>query len=404
MTLERSAGVLWAVTFFAIGPVAALAPRSLVTILLGSCALALILHLYHRRRLPWPAWRTAVPISLFVIYAGVSASWSLVPHLAASQFIKFLYLFGPALLLSAILAQAPDRERYTASRALLAGALLGAALVLLDTITGHPMLGAIHGTDSAGNVGDPAANRSVVAVATIVWPAALALAATAGGLWPVALPIGYLAVSALTTSQSAAFGLFAGLVAYLIAAISVRAARYLAIAAVLIGFCGSAPLASLAYSTGLSDANWLQYSARHRLEVWNFAAERIARQPIFGFGLDSSRAMPNEGNVSKFESWTDKVIPLHTHNFFLQIWLELGAIGAALAFAALVALLRATRGADDASQRFILAAFMCNLAIATVTSFSMWQTWWTSALILSALSILPSARLAPSAHDSRAAP
>lgn len=404
MTPDRSARLLWAAPFFAVGPIAALAPRSLLTVLLAACALGLVLHVWRRRAFPPPAWRIALPLGLFAAYAGVSASWSLVPGSALSQLFKLTYLFGAALLCAAMLSTAPEQARRAASWALVGGTLVGVALLLFDTAAGYPMLRALHGADSSGDVGAPAINRTVVAMATLIWPAALALASIAGPAWSWPLPIGYLGLSALTTSQSATLGIATGLFAYALASLSVRTARYFALGVLLIGLTGAVPIARLAYSAGLSDAAWLQESARHRIEVWNFAADRAMRRPVFGFGLDSSRAIPNEGDASRFKSWTDNIIPLHTHNVFLQLWLELGAVGAALGFLVGATLLRAAAALDDAAQRFVIAAFMCNLAIAGVTSFSMWQGWWASALIVSALCLLPSLRpTAPTPEKNRAA-
>jgi O-antigen ligase len=55
-----------------------------------------------------------------------------------------------------------------------------------------------------------------------------------------------------------------------------------------------------------------------RLNIWTFAADHIQSHPFRGWGLDASRTF-------------GPAIPLHTHNAQLQLWLELGAIGAALA-------------------------------------------------------------------------
>jgi O-antigen ligase len=372
----------------------------LLTILIGGCLLGLLGHALRRRQLPRPIWSIALPFGIFVAYAGFSVGWSIIPESTLGQFFKLAYLFGAAFLCAAILSDPPPEARLLASRALIAGTVLGLAVLLFDTAAGYPLLRAVHGADSSGHVGDPAVNRTVVAIATLIWPAALALNARAPA-YSLTLPIGFLGISIFTTSQSATFGILVGLLTYAIACWSTKVAQRLVLGALLVGFLGAVPIARAAYSLGLSEAAWLPHSAQHRIEVWNFAAERVARRPITGFGLDSSRAVPNEGDVSKFESWTDRVIPLHTHNVFLQLWLELGAIGAALGFAIGAALLRAVSALDQMSRRFALAAFACNLAMAGVTSFSMWQTWWTSALILSALFLLPGARPAvfPANHD-----
>jgi O-antigen ligase len=395
---DRSARFLWAAPFFAAGPAAALAPRSLLTVLLVACASGMVIHGLRRQHLSWPSLSTAMPFGLFVLYAGLSASWSIIPGSTLNQFLKLIYLLAAAFLSAGMLSAAPPQARQAASLGLIAGLAVGFALLLFDTAAGYPLLGAMHGTDGSGYVGDPAVNRTLVAFAALIWPAALALNGRVGA-WSLILPAGFLALSLFATSQSATFGIAVGFIAYAITCLSIRTGRRLATAMLIVGLLGAVPIARIAYSTGLSEAAWLPHSAQHRIEVWKFAADRIMRRPLLGFGLDASRALPNEGDVSKFRSWTDRVIPLHPHSVFLQLWLELGVVGAALGFAVGVILLRAADALDHVSQAFVLAAFACNLAMAGVTSFSMWQGWWTSALIVSALCLLPSVRPATPAID-----
>jgi O-antigen ligase len=73
-----------------------------------------------------------------------------------------------------------------------------------------------------------------------------------------------------------------------------------------------------------------------------------------------------------------ELLPLHPHNAALQIWLELGLVGAIAAAAAMLALGRRIRG--DRATRAALAGTL--LAACTVGSvgYGIWQGWWMGAL------------------------
>jgi O-antigen ligase len=89
------------------------------------------------------------------------------------------------------------------------------------------------------------------------------------------------------------------------------------------------------------DAGHLVESAAHRLLIWDFVSERIAERPLLGWGMDSSRAVPGGtghpdaamlaafGLAAKSDWFSyAQLLPLHPHNLALQVWLELGAVGA----------------------------------------------------------------------------
>jgi O-antigen ligase len=102
-----------------------------------------------------------------------------------------------------------------------------------------------------------------------------------------------------------------------------------------------------------------------RVKIWTFVTERMAEKPVFGWGLDASRT---------FKGY----IPLHPHDAALQLWFELGAIGAALGV--LVWAFIFWRFAEAAPRRRLYAAAGCATAwsalIIGAFSFSLWQEWW----------------------------
>src|SRR6185436_143672 len=69
----------------------------------------------------------------------------------------------------------------------------------------------------------------------------------------------------------------------------------------------------------------LRSSVAHRLCIWQFVGARIAEKPLLGWGLDSSRSIPG-GEVECVDEGPS--ISLHPHDAALQVWLELGIVGA----------------------------------------------------------------------------
>jgi O-antigen ligase len=105
-------------------------------------------------------------------------------------------------------------------------------------------------------------------------------------------------------------------------------------------------------------------------------AERFDRATLDRFGLTS------DAERHWFAAEAARRLPLHPHNNALQVWLELGAVGAVLA-AALVALLMLAAGASPVAPAALGAAVAG--AITGQLSFGAWQAWWIASVVLAAV-------------------
>lgn len=116
----------------------------------------------------------------------------------------------------------------------------------------------------------------------------------------------------------------------------------------------------------------LPESWEQRVRYWTYAMQRIAEHPFRGWGLDSSRAF-------------SPYIQLHPHNGALQVWLELGILGAMVAALAWAFAFR--RMARD--RRSLVAAAAagsaCVYLFFGVVSFGVWQEWWLALAALAAV-------------------
>ena len=162
----------------------------------------------------------------------------------------------------------------------------------------------------------------------------------------------------LASAASAAVWAFGRIAAWALAAATVL---YLMFAPVLV--TAAAPLAVL------GKASW-----GSRIAIWRFAVDETAHKPIFGWGLDASRF------------WIDR-IPLHPHDAAIQIWLELGVVGIALAAAFGAWFFDRLGRAAETGDR-IAAAAGAGSAVAFLTidalSFGVWQEWWLAVAAIGA--------------------
>lgn len=115
----------------------------------------------------------------------------------------------------------------------------------------------------------------------------------------------------------------------------------------------------------------LPLSWSERVGYWNHAVDRIMARPFHGWGLDSSRDF-------------SPLIVLHPHNGPLQIWLELGAVGAALAALAWAAGFRTLATERSNLSAAGAAASAAVYVLFGLVSFGVWQEWWLAlgALVL----------------------
>lgn len=127
-----------------------------------------------------------------------------------------------------------------------------------------------------------------------------------------------------------------------------------------------------------------------RMDYWSYAVDWISDKPLKGWGLDASR-MFGPG------------IRLHPHDAALQVWLELGVIGAAAATVFWVTVFhRQERRSPDLGAVAGTAAAVSYLTFAAV-SFGVWQEWWLALGALAVVATASAQRLAAVARAPKAA-
>ncbi|MEI6986974.1 MAG: O-antigen ligase family protein, partial [Rhodospirillaceae bacterium] len=269
---------------------------------------------------------------------------------------------------------------------------VGVALLLVQVAFGHSFGELLSHRALPGTITPKAMSRPGTTFALMVWPAAIILYRR--GLLRLAwlLPAGYAALTPLLHHRASVVAM-AGALVVLVAATKAPVMTRRILAGILtLLFVGAVPIAEGLHQAGLEDAAWLPSSARHRVEIWQFTADRVLEQPLTGVGLDASGSIGNHGLLSRFQEPGTTIIPLHPHSVFLQIWVELGLPGVVLALGVALGLLAAlVRVGTGSLQPFALAGFT-SCWIISAMSFGAWQAWWLGAILLSAAALALSCR------------
>ncbi len=122
------------------------------------------------------------------------------------------------------------------------------------------------------------------------------------------------------------------------------------------------------------------YSLTIRGEIWQETVPFIWQKPFFGWGVEASHALPHLPEAAHLTQVQRDLLSWgHTHNAPLQIWLELGAVGAALTAAALYVGIRALRALPPMLLPYATTTVIAAFAIACV-SHGAWQAWWWALL------------------------
>lgn len=329
-------------------------------------------------------WLWALPL----VWALMTSLWSPNPLRSVKVWLSLSALLAIGAVLTRIASSLTNEQRGRVSDALIIGGGLTFLALLSEFLDGGMVTKVLQGY-SGMNTDDhmPSLNRGGAILAVLAWPIVGALEKQGRRRLGVAAFILILILVALsrTKAPSLALALSAGVflaVTWRQQASLVGVATFLAVAVLgLPSFLGLA-LEPESVRLQLSEisATW-----EHRTIMWQFAIDRINEAPVFGWGLDASRFM--EGAHEPVEGFYGKIftetMPLHPHNAFLQVWLELGAFGAMTVAAVLAAIPFLIRRATETKQA--CAMFMATLTTFLIVgqfSFGAWQNWWLATAVL----------------------
>jgi O-antigen ligase len=342
---------------------------------------------------PMRGWRTPPPLALavytLVAWAGVSMLWTIQPlhpetfqnysHLETFTALKLVLLAMAATSLIAGMGQLKGVWRTRAQSSFcLATAAMG-LILMFEGLDGARLYA--WATTQMGETYDLGWRLRNVGQGGFVY---LLL------LWPLAhvliertqIRLMLLAwIMALTISLS--FGRDAQVLALAVSTLVYAAIRVLprgsaVIVPVIAAFLVPAVMGVLLHLPASVLADLVPASWAQRLVMWDFAVTQTLQSPLIGLGLDSSRAFRDTIAVA---GTLAPEISLHPHNMILQLWLELGAVGAFIFALACMALAAMVRDLDKATAAMVAATFSVWFIIGNL-SFGIWQEWWIGAAVM----------------------
>jgi O-antigen ligase len=393
---------------FLLLPFALYAPAQITALVVIIAGLAWTLSWIEGRPL-WPTADRALAgvLVVLLVWGGVSALWSIDPQTSLERVPRLFGIFLAGLVLLAAVRDLRSTERRFLEYALLAGVLAGIVLLAIEMATDLAVFRALRTVFGGGAPPDDLKvfNRAATVLALLLWPAL-------ASLWKrrprVMTPVLLIVVVVILSGLKSFAAIVALGLALPFAALAGTWLRpgLLGAALIIVTAFLATPLLSpaLVSDEGIrAPLSALPSSLRHRAHIWSFVAERIAERPLFGWGLDSSRAIPGGHGLlllspdppspstatnggAEMESLRVERLPLHPHNAVLQIWLELGAVGAAIALAfMLLALERLRRLALSPHFRWkagLCIGFLVTALTIAFASYGVWQTWWLASLWL----------------------
>lgn len=384
-----------AIAFVAAPTAVVLQAQAVAPIATVALVATVVMHLRRHGTLPWPHGVTAWVALLILAWGAVSMTWALEPDRAIFTGLQIMGFVALGAATVAVVGQAPQVEKRRFATLAALGIALGLIVAGIDAVTGHAIRAGVRGLTEA----PPGLGFGLK-------PAGSALA-----LW---LPLVAGAIVLPRWLRAAIIVLGGGILLALpgdaarIALVAAGAATLLALplpydwrnqmprlvgAGLAVALLATPALLGPMLRQGFP-ADEMPASAAHRMLVWNFTTEKIAESPFIGWGLESSREMPGakgpppEKMLAKFflegpevAGWikTSELLPLHPHNASLQLWLELGMVGALIG--ALLALL-VGREAGKTEWPVVAGAMLASYTVTAMLSFGLWQEWWLGAQLM----------------------
>ena len=313
---------------------------------------------------------------MFLTWSVLSLAWSEFRGLSALALLEFWIPVACALILARSL---PARVPGWGVWVLAATLALGCVAILLELHTGLALRRAL-GMRSATFI----FNRPVLTVLVGLFPVLVALRGRGPWGWAAGVGLAALVLATIARSESgaAAFGAAAAAATALAAFAAPRLSAGVAAACMVLVFALAPVLGPVAdrlipaaVHTRLSDSH-----SRDRIEIWSSFGAAIRERPWIGSGFGVSPRLGESAVAQAVAPERRTLLSVgHAHNAAVQIWTELGAVGAILAVVVLLLTLRAL-GRFPRRDFAAMLAFAGTVAAVSLVGHGAWQGWWPAAI------------------------
>ena len=242
--------------------------------------------------------------------------------------------------------------------------------------------------DHVSRVRPTRTNWNMAAMSLMLWPVLLFLRAhvsEAERRWMVPALIALtLAMVLFSNHQTSMVALLFGLVIFLIAHVSIKAAALIAAASWCVAVMFVVPVSQLAYERQLHLEPAVPFTLQHRFVIWGYTAEQITKRPLFGVGVGSTQPIDDaRPDAEKYREVDGTIFHWrtgsHPHNIFIQVIYEFGAVGGVLFMALGLAIAWAAARLPNPDAAHNLAAF-ATAAVMSSSTFGLFELWYVSVL------------------------
>lgn len=312
----------------------------------------------------------------FLGWSLVSVGWSEFRGLSLRALGEFWLPLAAALVLGLRLPQRMTRLAFW----ILAGSAVAACLLIIAELsTGLTMRQSLGMRFNSYIFNRPALTLLVLAPPLAVW---LAGRERIGGALALAFSAFLLGTAAYSDSGAASLGFIVTLIVFLFARLAPRTSLCLAAGAIVVVMAGAPFFGSVSdrlISSSLHERLANAHS-RERVDIWLSFGSAIQARPFLGAGFGVSPRMRDASVAEKVPEARRTLLAVgHPHNTPVQIWAELGIVGAALALVILLLTLRIVSRQPHIVRAASLSLMAGAVAVALV-GHGAWQGWWAASL------------------------
>lgn len=339
-------------------------------------------------------------LAAFLLYAVVSATWAMEPGTAILATTLATIVAAATLSLRQLFAEETRPNLLHMGEGFWVGYLVGLVYLAVEIATDQSIKIWVYNAVGIGP-GDvnPAGyfkwsggrlesvllediSRNMAPVSVLLWPAVMTMFGTLARSLASTMAVASVGLAGvvvmLSWHETSKVAFLAGLAAFVCAHLALGLTRRLLAVGWVIACLAVLPTVLLAHRMDLHNADWLQSSARHRIIIWNYTAERVLKAPWLGVGARTTYVLGPliEPQVkTRPDEPYKRTLSIHSHSVYLQTWFELGLIGAVLLTLLGLSILQALASLTRQLQPYACATF-ATAAVMAASSYGMWQTWF----------------------------
>jgi len=327
----------------------------------------------------------------FATLCWASMSWSIDPTHSLHGALQVTAIMVGAL---ALLAALPPTYETTdlLLRVLVIATILGATIIVADSLFSYRFEAWVTGRTNV--TAATKYNRGIDYLGLIAWPQFAFLALRRRYRETVLLAVCLLAILLIGASLAARVAAVSGVLVFALAFWLPRIVAPLLACSTTVLAAGLPFALRVMANHRAALAPYLKPSGLQRLEIWDYMTARVFEHPLLGWGIAAANAVPV--TPAEISSYVFRDTPgTYPHNQWLELWVETGAVGAALGLAfALVVIHRIQRVAAP-SRPFAYAAFASAVAVSCVNFELTTDSWWAAMAATSFLFVIISHHIGP---------